>query len=1274
MKNIGTKYKLMLLAILIFQTALAQNRKNDWEKPAVFAINKLDPYAHFMPFENEKDAWSGNDSRSEYRNSLNGIWKFSIVRNTSKRLTDFHQENFNTSHWSDIPVPSNWECEGFDVPIYINTNYPFSKIAKEKPNPPFIPEAYNPVGYYKRKFSIPVKWDGRQVFIKFGAVKSAFYIWVNGEKVGYSQGSKTPAEFDITSYIREGENDLALEVFRWSDGSYLECQDFWRLSGIERDVTLSALPKVRVRDFKIIADLDENYRNGQFHLQVELKNHTKKKFGNYQLTAELFSMDKSEHMVSLTKSIDVADSKMNIDFGSTTIKNPRKWTAETPNLYKAIICLRDNKGNIVQSFSQLVGFRKIEIKNGRFLVNGKAIYIKGVNRHEHDPDEGHVIDEKSRLLDIKMMKENNINTVRTCHYPTDERFYELCSIYGLYVINEANIESHGMGYGVNSLAKNPEWKAAHIDRTKRMFERDKNHPCIVTWSLGNEAGNGVNFEATYQWMKEHDQTRPVQYEGARLAANTDIFCPMYDRIHEIVDYAQKYNDRPLILCEYAHAMGNSCGGLKDYWEAIEKYPVLQGGCIWDWVDQGLRTRDENGDEFFAYGGDHDPTIPNDNSFCLNGLVNSDREPKAQLFEVKKVYQNIEVKALNLKDYSFEVRNKYFFTNLNLFDLYVTISDAENVVFSKSLQLNLEPQESREIQFVIPQLPQLKEGQEYVLNFSFRIKENNGMITKGHELAWEQFTLPIKPSFFSELASYQNFKIDNNADAIDIVSDDLEISISKKDGKIITYNYLGRKLLQEGPKLNFYRPATENDQKDANGKSSWLNAGLNSLDQTVNGKVVVNKSGKGVSVSLPVLLENKDRNIRINTLQTIEIDAFGRCILNAKVQFPNSITSLAKIGYQIKLNRLYDQASWYGLGENSTYSDRKELGKIGYYQKSAYEMFDHSFEIPQETSNRMGVKWSTVTNYEGIGFMFKSDSIFNFSAYPYNDMEIDKARHSNQLKPCDFVTVNIDHLQTGLGTATCGAGVLPQYLLDKKYYEFNISFQPIDIRNKSVFDYASEKKAIIGNKIKLSPSVLIERDDNGLISLSTDENAAIFYSLNNSRFMKYKKSINMVDGGTIKTFSKIAGADKSLLSEDTFEMVKQGWKIHSLSSEQKERYPAVNTFDNNPNTFWHTNWDDLDPKLPHFIAFDMGEERTYKGFVYTPRQNDWKERIVKYDFEVSSDGKNWETLVQVGEFDQSSMISRVFFKKPVKAKFIKITIHQTANKSKNAALGEVSMMF
>ncbi|MBI9064118.1 MAG: DUF4981 domain-containing protein, partial [Marinilabiliaceae bacterium] len=1054
MKRIMQLCAACLLLISVLNTN-AQT-KQDWQNPKVFEINKEAPYAHFTPYESERGAWDGIQTNSKYLMSLNGTWKFNLTKDPIERPIDFYKEDFDVSKWDDINVPANWETEGFDTAIYVNTTYPFWQIAKKRPEPPFIPEGYNPVGSYKRTFDIPGSWDGRQIFVHFGAVKSAFYLWVNGQKVGYSQGSKTPAEFNLTPFVRKGKNDIALEVYRWSDGSYLECQDFWRLSGIERDVTLSARPSVRVRDFQVVAGLDSNYKNGVFELQIELSNHKNKKTGKYSVEAQLFSWNKKEEVFALSKKVDVVAAKSVIMFDQQVIENPKKWSAEEPNLYRLLVSLKDKRGDLLQSFTQAVGFRTAEIKHGKFLVNGQPVLVKGVNRHEHDPDHGHVISQASMLKDIQMMKEHNINTVRASHYPTDPRFYELCNRYGLYVIDEANIESHGMGYEKWSLAKDPEWKEAHLSRTIRMFERDKNMPCIITWSLGNEAGNGVNFEATYKWLKDHDKTRPVQYERAGLENNTDIFCPMYMSIANMVDYARKQPERPLIQCEYSHAMGNSCGSLKDYWEAIEAYPALQGGCIWDWVDQGLREVDENGRMYYAYGGDYGTNMPSDNSFCLNGLVNPDRKPNPQLHEVKKVYQNISIDAKDLDKYLFTINNKYFFKDINQFDVYWTVANAEGIVVHNSMKLSLAPQESKDVQLDIPELPALKAGQKYVLTFSFVTAQREGLVDKGHELAWEQFELPVKGASLKTKEACGKVTFDETAKEITIIGFDFEMNISKTSGEIINYIYEGKSIVKQGPKLNFYRPVTENDVRDRNGKKVWLEAGLNNLTQTTTGDFELQKIGDSqVRIVLPVELYNKETGTIISAIQQYDVSGDGAFTLAVQMQLPSNVKAVAKVGYQTLLNKEFDQVSYYGLGPVPTYLDRDAAGKMGYYESAAKKLFDHNLVVPQDNANRSNVQWASVTNIEGVGLLVKGDEVINFSAYPYADQEIDRARHLNELEEADFITLNVDHLQAGLGTATCGPGVLSQYVLNDGSYQFQVTFRLIDLRQCSIYDAVEE---------------------------------------------------------------------------------------------------------------------------------------------------------------------------------------------------------------------------
>ncbi|MCK3684537.1 glycoside hydrolase family 2 TIM barrel-domain containing protein [Maribellus sp. YY47] len=1257
---------LILISILCSTLGFAQEI-NDWENPAVFNINRSAPHAFFVPFENEQQAWDNNRNESAYYESLNGIWKFNIATNPAGRPLDFYKEDFDVSNWADIKVPANWERQGFDTAIYVNTTYPFWQIVKERPNPPHIPHDYNPVGSYRRSFTIPADWDGRQISIHFGAVKSAFYIWVNGEKVGYSEGAKTPAEFDITKYIRTGENTLALEVYRWSTGSYLECQDFWRISGIERDVYLLATPKVNIRDYFVLAGLDNTYTNGTFSLDVEVQNLTGAAKGEYTVEASVSSFDKSEKLIDLTKSLGIGTDPTHFTF-EATVNNPLKWSAEQPNLYKLLIVLKDAEGKTVQAISQNIGFRTSEIKNGQFLVNGKAVYVKGVNRHEHDPDNGHVISREMTLKDIQLMKEFNINTVRTCHYPDDPEFYALCDLYGLYVIDEANIESHGMGYGDASLAKQPEWGPMHLDRIERMIERDKNHACIITWSLGNEAGDGVNFVAGYNWIKERDQSRPVQYERAGLEAHTDIFCPMYMGIDGITRYAQNNPDRPLILCEYSHAMGNSCGSLQDYWDAIEAYPALQGGCIWDWVDQGLREVDEKGRMYFTYGGDYGTNKPSDNSFCINGLINPDRIPNPQLWEAKKVYQNITITADDLAAGKFMVKNKYFFTNLNEFTFVWTIKNAEGIVAHGMLpELNVAPQESKTFSISIPDLQQPKAGQSYTLSFSAVTKKQKGLVKKGHEQAWEEFELPVQAAPFTAVANKGEVAVQQNGTTQVISGDNFRLTIESASGIISSYLLNGTELMTAGPKLNFFRPPTENDIRDGNGMRAWSAAGLDETEQVADNAKIQKQDDGSLLVVFPVTI--KTRTTEFDAAIQYQVFGDGTFSVSSEVNLPATIRAVAKVGLQMKMPRSFNELNWYGLGGVSTYPDRKSGGKFGFYSSTAEELYDHNMVVPQDNSNQADVRWAAVTNMEGIGFMMSAPKAMNFSAYPYDDADITKARHMNELEDAGFVTVNYDDLVTGLGTATCGPGVLPQYVATNGIYRFEVTYKPVQFQQKEIFDYAAEKYNSV--ELLLAKAPEMDRNENGMVTLSGDKNSTIYYSVNDGKFIRYKKLFDLKNGGKISVYAEAPGKMRSNKAVKVYEINKSKWKATADCS-----YPGQGpekAIDNNPETIWHSDWRDEKLGQPHFLQVDMGEVFTIRGFDYLPRQEQSNGRMAEYNLEISVDGKTWKTVIDHARCWNTNRRQEKMFDQPEKARYFKVTTLREVDNSFYSSAAEVGVI-
>ncbi len=631
MKKLSSFLSIQILTLWIIGTCQAQISDNEydhaWENQRINEINREAPHATFVPYDKEAKVAVNDYSSSPFYQCLNGKWKFNLVGHPDLRPDGFFNPAFDDAKWDLIDVPSNWELKGYDYPIYTNITYPHPVT------PPTIQGGHNPVGSYRTTFEVSPQWKGKQVIIHFGAAGSAYYIWVNGNRVGYSEDSKTPAEFNITKYLQDGKNLLAVQIFRWSDGSYLEDQDFFRMSGITRDVYLLARNTVNLYDFRSTASLDAKYQTGLFNLELKIRNHAPAK-QTVLVEAKILKDGKvlfkeSSRLVSLANYSD-------LKFASS-IPRVQPWSCEKPNLYQLIITLKDPSGKIIETQGCKIGFRKVEIKNGNLCINGQKIYVKGVNMHEHHQVNGHVTDKETMMKDLSLMKQFNINTVRTCHYPQPELWYELCDQYGMYLIDEVNIESHGMGYGSKSLAKDSSWYEAHLFRTRNMVERDKNHPAVIIWSLGNEAGDGTNFEKTYAYVKNFDPSRPVQYEQAGQKAHTDIVCPMYSRIPDLVKYATAHNDRPLIMCEYAHAMGNSVGNFQDYWDVIEKYDALQGGCIWDWVDQGILTKNSQGESFWAYGGDFGPKdVVSDGNFCCNGVVNPDRNPKSTLYEVKSI--------------------------------------------------------------------------------------------------------------------------------------------------------------------------------------------------------------------------------------------------------------------------------------------------------------------------------------------------------------------------------------------------------------------------------------------------------------------------------------------------------------------------------------------------------------------------------------------------------------------------------------------------------------
>ncbi len=1042
----------------------AKSTLPDWEQPEMIGRNKELPYATHFSFGDSKA--SMDREKSPYFKSLNGMWKFNWVKRPELRPISFYKTDFDDSLWKKIKVPANVELEGYGTPIYTNVTYPFSKA---KPGQVMLtpPKNYttyderNPVSSYRKTFTVPTNWDGQQVFIQLDGVESAFYIWVNGKKVGYSQGSRTPATFSLNKYLKKGDNVLAIEVYRYSDGSYLEDQDFWRLSGIFRDVYLYSTPNLDIRDFFITTNFKDNdYSKSYLNTEIELKDFLKK-YKNIQVQAEVLD-DKGNLVQKRTDSFNFDKKGKSLQTIPMIVKNPKLWSAETPNLYTMKLAVLNDKGEVIDKTISKFGFRDVKVTKGQLLVNNKPVYIKGVNRHDHDPRTGHYISTERMEQDIILMKQNNINAVRTSHYPNDPRFYELTDKHGLYVIDEANIESHGMHYGKDTLANNPVWQKAHLDRMKSMVERDKNHPSIITWSMGNEMGDGVNIVAEYKWTKGRDKTRPVQSERAGQKKHTDIVTPMYARIWSMVNYAKKNPSRPMIQCEYAHAMGNSVGNFQDYWDAIEKYPSLQGGYIWDWVDQGLYkkvpTKYGKG-EFFAYGGDYGDQ-PNSGNFCDNGIVQPDRKLNPTINEVKKVYQNIGAKAVDLKAGKIAIKNKFFFTNLKEFTTKWELLENGEVVQSGTLApIDVAPQATKEITLDMKGVDVSKA--EYMLNISLELPEDTSWAQAGHIVGREQlafskgakqfagFTKDDIPKskiskFFGSLAFWNNDsdstvapKINVSKDGYSLIFDDYKAIISTKTGfltKIVTND--GKELIKTPLTPHFWRAATDNDrgnkmpQRLGFWKKVQNNVALKSITKNGN-KIIAN-------FNVPTASKNGKNSILTITYQptSLGIDVTAKLANNSNENLP-------RFGLKTQVSDKLEKAKWYGRGPFESYWDRKTSAFVATYEMDVKDMFFYYLE-PQESGNRTDSRALLLSGDEYYAIQVIGKPTIDFAVTQYSEENVDKASHPYKLKKSKNTQLYIDYKQMGVGgDNSWGARTHKEYTLQpKKVYEYGFTIKPM----------------------------------------------------------------------------------------------------------------------------------------------------------------------------------------------------------------------------------------
>ena len=1028
--------KIFLVNLFAFFTVfLIAQTYTEWKNPAVNEVNRISTRAAYFSYPDRNSAVSGDKEHSGNYLSLNGLWKFNWVQDQDKRPVDFYKTSFSDNHWKDFPVPGIWERNGYGIPVYRSRSYPWSNQVEL--TPPDVETRNNAVGSYRRMVNIPSGWQGRKVFFSIGAATSNVYLWVNGQFVGYSEDSRMAADFDITPYIQYGkENLFAMQVYRWCDGTWLEDQDMWRTAGISRDVILYTRHPQHMEDIFITPDLINNYQDGALDIKVDVNGK------NLTMNGEL--LDASGNLVA---SFDTKVGSTRKIHHQLKITSPKKWSAEEPNLYTLLLSLKDTKGKILEVIPQTVGFRKIEIRDRQLWINGKAILIKGVNRHESDPQTGYYVTRKRMEEDIRLMKELNINAVRMSHYPNDPYFYELCDTYGLYVVSEANLETHGMGFGERTLAKDPQFEKAHLERNMRMVKAFKNHPSVIIWSLGNEAGNGPNFEKAYALVKAYDASRPVQYEQVGRVKTSDLVVPMYSSPNEAENYAKGDDPRPFVLCEYAHAMGNSMGNFKEYWDLFRKYPCLQGGFIWDFNDTGFREYDAQGRMYFTYGGDYGRYQPTKQNFNCNGVLTPDRQYNPHAHEVRKIYQSIWAAPIDLSGGVIEVYNENCYTDLS--DCYLEwqlLCDGKAFLSGVVPHLDVAPQQRAKIQLGYKKSDMLSKG-EILLNLSFKLTRNKQMLQAGHRIAYEQ--LSILPYDFDETAparKEQKPELYEDLVHYEIKSEHSTVMIGKETGWLEYLIVKGEELIgiKHPLKANFWRAPTDNDYgamlhqklglwRNPEIKLKKISAGYEENKVVISADYEITELHATLSMHYIIDYEG---NIRISEILNVD-----------KTQ--KNMPSLFRFGMQAVFPGKYSQIEYYGRGPWENYADRKESADIGLYRQSVSEQF-HPYIRPQETGTKTDVRWWKLMNIDGLGIQVTAPTAFSASSLHCFQDDLDggtatlpEQKHGGLVSVRDITTLSIDFRQMGVGGInTWGALPLKKYDLPYENYKFEFTISPL----------------------------------------------------------------------------------------------------------------------------------------------------------------------------------------------------------------------------------------
>ena len=1221
--------------ILTVLTANAQTGK-EWDDPLKTSVNRETAHTISIPVASEADINQNDISKSPYYQSLNGTWKFQWVAKPTSAKAEWCAKDFNDASWTDIDVPSSWQVWGlnhgksWDKPLYCNVAYPFSfdettfSIMKERPSWfTYNSNMPNPVGTYRRTFTVPAEWQGRDIYVRFNSVGHGYYLWINGQRIGYSEDSYLPSEFNITPYLTEGENSIALQVYRFTSGSFLECQDYWRLTGIHRSCFLWAAPKSQIRDYFFTTDLDNNYTNAKANVKLTLSGE------NAGMTVEAKIMDGSSVVASQTSNLKSQATDVSLDMDVT---NPRKWSAEEPNLYNLVLTLKDAGGKVVDIRGGKVGFREVTIaSNGSLLINGKRMVFHGVNRHDFSPVNGRAITPEEIEQDILCMKRLNINAIRTSHYPNDPVFYDLCDKYGMYVLAEADVECHAN----QSLSSNTKFKNAMVERSQNHVRWMRNHVCIFMWSFGNESGNGNNFASVQTAIKALDKTRPTHYEGGSDYA--DVSSTMYGS-YETIEWIgssrqRETNPKPHIQCENSHSMGNSMGNVREMFDLYEKYPCLTGEFIWDFKDQGLLTKSSTGKEYWAYGGDFGDN-PNDGNFCINGLVHPDLSYTAKTYNTKKIYQPLEWAAVSGKTNVFRMKNKLAFLPSTTYDVSYSVMDEEgNILGSGSISDEVVAGKTKDITIDLSALSELSSDKEAFIYFCAKQRTQTAWADAGYVVAEEK--LPVKtatkPMKDLTFANEEALTLDETSTAVTITGAHFKATFTKSKGTLTGYTLDGVTMLSKPLYLSAFRLPTDNDGSK---KGTWDGMNLPKLSSTAKGtSTTVTKAEDGKTITVSMKSTYGSGANTFNVSLDFIVCADGTIMTNSFIRPANTGAILPKLGFKLEMPKEMEQISWFGRGPWDSYRDRKEACLPAIYQSTVSDQYEE-YILPQEHGTKQEVRWLSVTNEDGKGLLFAAPDQMAASAVHFRPEDNytnsnTRKKHTYEFVKCATTVVNLDAATRGLGNNSCGPDVMAKYELKAANTAFRFFIIPLTAGVK-----AAEAARV---DMPVCQPVSCERLSTGRIKMTTPtKNATIYYSIDGGEYQKYTTTLLHNDACKVTAYCTAEGLMDSPKMDYTFPFYinKSSWTLVSADSYQGGNEPKL-AFDNNTGTFWHTAWGSNEPQCPHTIVVDMKKIYKVTAFTYLARQDGNSNGMVKaYEVYLSLDKTTW-TKVASGEFKNTT---------------------------------------